>query len=302
MTNRLPELPESPLQPLRHPLLKKHAVTLQVKRDDLIHPLISGNKWRKLKYNLIEIQDSSKAGLLTFGGAFSNHIYACAAAGKLFGIKTHAIIRGPELDQNNPTLRFARACGMQLTLVDRQTYRKRYDIDYLAELREKHPHRHIVPEGGTNEHALVGCQELAASLPPCDYVFCATGSGGTLAGLAAGLPDGTLVTGIAVLKQADYLRQEIANLLSAYPDHAPWQLLTKFHGGGYGRFTPELWRFCQTMRAEHGLPLEPVYTGKMLYAVWQLIEQGYFPSGSRIIAVHTGGLQGLTGLRYRGLI
>jgi len=295
-------LPESPIQEIRHPLLEQKQVRLAIKRDDLLHPVISGNKWRKLKYNLINMQSKGCDSFVTFGGAFSNHLYASAMACKTFNLKGHAIVRGPTLDEQNPTIRMARACGMTLHVVDRKTYRLRHNGDYLHTLQSEFPNSFIIPEGGTNQAALSGVIELAQSLPPSNYVVCATGSGGTIAGLAKGSPTNTNVIGIAVLKQADYLNDEISQLLTNSHSGASWQLLTNHHYGGYGKFTDDVWTFCQLMRQTYQLPLEPIYTGKMLFAIWQLIRQDYFPRGSTIMAIHTGGLQGLDGLRYRGLI
>ncbi|MFY8273765.1 1-aminocyclopropane-1-carboxylate deaminase/D-cysteine desulfhydrase [Pseudoalteromonas sp. SSDWG2] len=289
----------SPLQKVADNLLQKHQVSLSIQRDDLLHPIIHGNKWRKLKYNLVLFNQSDKQEILTFGGPFSNHIYACAAASKIFKLPMRAIIRGPELDVSNPTLRFAKSCGMQLHPVSRIEYRQRNQSQYLEQLSKRYPNAYILPEGGTNAGALRGVAELANSLPEHDYLLCPTGSGGTLAGLAQGHTKKE-VLGVAVLKNAHYLINEIRALSG--PTATKWQLLTDYHDGGYGRFSPELWQFCQKMKRDHHLPLEPIYSGKMMYALWQLIEQGYFPSGSKIIAVHTGGLQGLQGLKYRGLI
>jgi len=293
---------DSPVQHIVSECLKKRNIRLSIKRDDLLHPLISGNKWRKLKYNLQYMQATNKTQLLTFGGAFSNHIHACAGAGKLFNIKTHAIIRGPNLDINNPTLQFAKQCSMDLHAITRIEYKQRQDPDYLTQLQARFPHAYIIPEGGSNTYALAGCAELAKSLPEHDYLVCPTGSGGTLAGLIEGSLETTQLLGVAVLKQAEYLNKEITALSKKAAQQSNWQLLTQFHDGGYGKFTRELWQFCQTMQQQYNLPLEPIYSGKMMYALWQLIEQDYFASGSHIMAIHTGGLQGLDGLKYRGLI
>ncbi|MBS3797254.1 pyridoxal-phosphate dependent enzyme [Pseudoalteromonas sp. BDTF-M6] len=292
-------IPESPLQQIQDALLTKHGVRLSIKRDDLLHPIIHGNKWRKLKYNLVAFAHSGKSELLTFGGAFSNHLYASAAAGKIFRLSTRAIVRGPQLDQRNPTLRFAKACGMQLHPVTRIEYRQRNSPEYLEQLQQRFTKAFILPEGGTNAAALKGVAELANSLPEHQFLVCATGSGGTLAGLLSGQTQ-TQVMGIAVLKNAEYLKTQIAKLQPS--PNCDWRLLCDHHDAGYGRFSPELWRFCQWFERTHKVPLEPIYSGKMLYALWQLIEQDYFPSGSHIIAIHTGGLQGKDGLRYRGLI
>lgn len=290
------------IQQINTTFLKERDIYLGIKRDDLLHPQISGNKWRKLKYNLARMQELNKTELLTFGGAFSNHLHACAAAGKEFNLVTHVIVRGPELDNNNPTIQFAQQCGMNLHVVNRLEYRQRNNPEYLKEIQARFPNAYIIPEGGTNEFAIQGCIELAQSLPQHDYLVCPTGSGGTLAGLIEGSELTTQVIGIAVLKQAEYLKSEICKLSNKAKTQTNWQLMTDFHGGGYGKFTPELWQFCQYMNNTHNLPLEPIYSGKMMHALWQLIEQDYFPTGSKIIAIHTGGLQGLNGLKYRGLI
>lgn len=293
---------ESPLQKIEHTVLNEKKVSLYVKRDDLLHPFISGNKWRKLKYNLQAMRALNKRELVTFGGAFSNHIHACAAAGKHFNLKTRAIIRGPELDLHNPTLQFAKQCGMQLYPVTRIEYRERQSSAYLEQLQQRFPNAYLLPEGGTNKAALEGCKELALALPQSDYIICPTGSGGTLAGLIEGADINTNVLGIAVLKKADYLLDEIKVLSTRAAQQTNWQLLCDHHNGGYGKFSAELWQFCQTMNHEYQLPLEPIYSGKMMYALWQLIQQDYFPVGSEITAIHTGGMQGLDGLRYRQLI
>ncbi|NOU53051.1 pyridoxal-phosphate dependent enzyme [Pseudoalteromonas sp. JBTF-M23] len=302
MSFRQFNFPESPLQVIKHPLLTQKNITLTVKRDDLLHPHIAGNKWRKLKYNLIAMQQQKKAAFLTFSGPFSNHLYAVSMACKLFNLQGHVIIRGPHLDELNPTIRMARACGLNLHAVDRATYRLRNQPDYLHELLTQFPQCHLIPEGGSNQHAMLGLEELAQSLPTSDYVMCATGSGGTLAGLINASPVTTKVIGIAVLKQAEYLVNDIMQLAPKATNTSNWQLMCDFHDGGYGKFSPALWQFCQQMRKECLLPLEPIYTGKLFYALWQLLEQDFFKPGSHITAIHTGGLQGLDGLRYRGLI
>ncbi|MCF2857508.1 pyridoxal-phosphate dependent enzyme [Pseudoalteromonas sp. SMS1] len=293
---------ESPVQRINHPLLRDKKVTLLVKRDDLLHPTVQGNKWRKLKYNLIELKRLNRSAILTFGGPFSNHLYATAMASKLFNIPAHIIVRGPHLDMQNPTLRFAKACGVNLHAVTRLEYRQRSDNAYLQDLATQFPNTYIVPEGGSNQFALQGCKELALSLPNADYVCCAVGSGGTLAGILSGLPTSTQALGMCVLKGAEYLSQEVCRLNPNAASQQNWQLMHQFHDGGYGKFSDAQWAFCQQMKQDHALPLEPIYTGKMMFGLWQLIEQSYFPEHSTIVAIHTGGLQGLDGLRYRNLI
>ncbi|CCQ10404.1 1-aminocyclopropane-1-carboxylate deaminase [Pseudoalteromonas luteoviolacea B = ATCC 29581] len=292
----------SPLQSIDSPLLTRHGIRLTIKRDDLNHPLVSGNKWRKLKFNLEYASKHNFQGVLTFGGAFSNHIYATAMACKLANLKCKLIIRGLPLDPNNPTLKLAKASGAELFPVDRKTYRLRHDSGYLEFLHKEHPEYWIVPEGGSNDLALLGLKELTMSLPHSDVIACAVGSGGTLAGITLAAPKTTQIFGVAVLKGASTLKHDVlANYpsLSAYDN---WLINDEYHDGGYGRFSDKLWQFCQQFQHHYNVPLEPIYTGKLLYGLWDKISQGYFPSGSHIIAIHTGGLQGLMGLKYRGLI
>ncbi|TMP45601.1 1-aminocyclopropane-1-carboxylate deaminase [Pseudoalteromonas citrea] len=294
--------PESPMQRIDSPSINKQKLTVCVKRDDLLHPTISGNKWRKLKYNLKDMHDNNKNAFVTFSGAFSNHLYASSMAAKLHNIEGHVILRGPHIDEQNPTIKMARACKMNLHVVNRITYRQRNNTDYQDKIREQLPNCYLIPEGGSNQAALKGVQELAQSLPDSDYILCPTGSGGTLAGLIDGSAETSQILGIAVLKNAEYLNQDILGLSAKATTQKNWQLLAQYHDGGYGKFTPELWLFCQKMRSAYNLPLEPIYSGKAFYALWQLIDQGYFPAHSKITFVHTGGLQGLDGLRYRKLI
>ena len=295
---------ESPLQVITHPLLNLAKVTLAIKRDDLLHPDISGNKWRKLKYNLKHAESHHIKHLVSFGGAFSNHIHALAAAGFHFKFKTTGLIRGEAHYASNPTLSAAQQWGMQLKFVDRKTYQLRHEQHYLQHLQSQYPDAYLIPEGGSNQLALRGVEEVISDLvhqtqQPIDHVFTATGSAGTLSGLISGVMKQSLQTkihGIAVLKNADYLKQTVAHFV---PQHRTknWQLHTQFHHGGYAKVTPELANFCAQFTAHTTIPIEPVYTGKMLYALWQLITQGYFPAGTHIVALHTGGLQGLAGLK-----
>lgn len=291
---------ETPVQEIVKPLLINHKIKLLVKRDDLCHPLISGNKWRKLKYNLGYAKEKNISELVSFSGPFSNHLYALSGASRLQGFNTKVLVRGPKLDPNNPCLKFALACGVNLIPVTRSEYRQRNETHYLEELKAANPNALIIPEGGSNSLAMKGLIELGESLPKVDQVWCATGSGGTLAGLIEALPEQTLIKGVAVLKQADYLTEIIKQLSSKANSQSNWELMTNYHGGGYGKFNQELWQFCQDFR--HQLPLEPIYTGKLLFAIFDQIAQGKIKPGSTIMMIHSGGLQGLTGLRYRGLI
>lgn len=294
----------SPLQVLTHPLLTAKSITLSVKRDDLLHPDISGNKWRKLKHNLLYAEANNKDHLLSFGGAFSNHIHALAAACNHFQFKATGIIRGENHYASNPTLSQAQQWGMQLQFVDRKTYRLKEQTEYLHTLQTQYPNAYIIPEGGSNNLAIPGVEEVVTELmqqstQPIDHLFTATGSAGTMSGLISGIlkhSHATQVHGIAVLKNAHYLEQSVVNFVPQ-AEQLNWYLHTNFHEGGYGKISPALATFCRQFVDQTQIPIEPIYTGKMFYALWQLIEQGYFSAGTHIVALHTGGLQGLTGLK-----
>jgi len=292
-----------PLQHIQDERLLEKQLTLWVKREDLLHPEISGNKWRKLYYNLQEAKRLGKQTLLTFGGAYSNHIAATAAAGREFGFQTIGIIRGEEHLPLNPTLRFAISCGMQLHYISREEYRQKSDPALLQALSDRFNQPYILPEGGTNLLAVKGCAEIVQDLSGkgYDYICCAAGTGGTLAGIIAGLQGEKQVLGFPALKGGEFLQEEIGQLVLAYSGktYSNWQLITDYHFGGYAKVKPELMDFMQWLEAQHQIPLEPVYTGKMLYGLYDLIRQDYFPKGSRIVAVHTGGLQGNAGFRER---
>lgn len=294
----------SPLQVLTHPLLTAKSITLSVKRDDLLHPDISGNKWRKLKHNLLYAEANNKDHLLSFGGAFSNHIHALAAACNHFKFKSTGIIRGENHYAANPTLSQVQQWGMQLQFVDRKTYRLKEQTEYLDTLQSQFPNAYIIPEGGSNNLAILGVEEVVTELmqqstQPIDHLFTATGSAGTLSGLMSGVlkhSHTTQVHGIAVLKNAHYLEQSVVDFV-AQAEQLNWHLHTNFHEGGYGKISPPLADFCRGFTQHTSIPIEPIYTGKMFYAIWRLIEQDYFSAGSHIVALHTGGLQGLAGLK-----
>lgn len=285
----------SPLQRLSSTLLQEKQIELYVKRDDLIHPLLSGNKWRKLKYNLLEAKKLQKNSLLTFGGAYSNHIHATAAAGKLFGFQTIGIIRGEPHEPLNRTLQFAVEQGMQLDYLDRQTYRLKTSEIVIQSLKEKYGDFYLLPEGGSNALALPGCAEIIDELNAqlqsgYDYVCTASGSGGTLAGLISGKPSCELL-GFAVLKGADFLIDDVKKLLGDNSQDN-WQILLNYHFGGYAKKDQQLLDFCHQFEKDFTIPIEPIYTGKMFYGIFDLLKKDFFPNGSRIVAIHTGGLQG----------
>jgi 1-aminocyclopropane-1-carboxylate deaminase len=295
-------LNSAPVQRLLDPLFEEKQVQVYLKREDLLHQTIAGNKWRKLKYNLQGARQQNKNTLLTFGGAYSNHIAAVAAAGKEFNFQTIGFIRGEEHLPLNPTLNFATACGMQLNYLDRGAYRLKNDPNFLDDLQNSYPDAYILPEGGTNVLAVQGCTEILNNIAIAyDYVCCAVGTGGTMAGIIAGLAGNKQIIGFPALKGGDFLYAEINQLVTAYSGHAysNWELQTNYHFGGYAKVKPELINFIRSFKQQHQVQLDPVYTGKMLFGIYDLIRQEYFKPGGVILAIHTGGLQGIEGLKER---
>ncbi|SNC77405.1 1-aminocyclopropane-1-carboxylate deaminase/D-cysteine desulfhydrase, PLP-dependent ACC family [Hymenobacter gelipurpurascens] len=294
------------LQPLAEPAADRAGVRLLLLRDDLTHPELPGNKWRKLKYNLAEAQRLGHHTLLTFGGAFSNHLAAVAAAGRLTGLRTIGVVRGEELGllPFNPTLGQARADGMELHFLDRATYRRKHEPAVLGQLLQTLGPAYVLPEGGSNTLALPGCAELVTELKALtefDYLCVACGTGGTLAGFLTGLAGHHEAAGFAALKGADFLRHDINQLTQQATGHTytNWTLQTGYHGGGYAKLSAELMQFIREFRERHGVLLDPIYTSKMLVGVLDLLAQGYFRRGSTVVAVHTGGLQAWGGFQER---
>lgn len=292
----------TPLQVIYDATLMPYGVELLIKRDDLIDTHISGNKWRKLKYNLAAAKKQGHRKLLTFGGAYSNHIYATAAAGLRWGFATVGVIRGEAHWPLNATLRFAKHCGMTLYYLNRTRYRQKENPALLTELQDQFGDFYLLPEGGTNLLALQGCGEIVAELlqqtnGAFDVVTTACGTGGTLAGLANHLPTGKTALGFPVLKHGDFLADGIRALLGATDRHN-WQLYSQYHCGGYAKCSPALQNFMDTFTARHGVPLEPIYTAKMFFGLYDLVVQRVFPPGTRIVALHTGGLQGSNSNRF----
>jgi 1-aminocyclopropane-1-carboxylate deaminase len=293
-------LQPSPLQQIILPLTKEADVQLYLKRDDQIHPLYGGNKIRKLKYNVQQCLRQGKTGLLTCGGAYSNHIIATAAYGKEFGLKTKAIIRGDELLIENPTLKDAADLGMEFVFVSRETYRKIREISDLAyELSQSaSTDFYFIPEGGTNQYALQGVAELINEIEiPFDYIATPCGTGGTFAGLMQGIknvPAKLLV--FSALKNGAYIIDEVAELLKQDFDAGKLELFTSdYIFGGYGKMKPELTEFVKSFEAQTGILLDPIYNGKMMFGLLDKISSGYFKKGSVIVALHTGGVQAWRG-------
>lgn len=272
--------------------------SLFIRREDLIHPFISGNKFRKLKYNLVQAKAENHETLLTFGGAFSNHIAATAFAGKEYGFKTIGIIRGDELESKiliNPTLKFAQDCGMQFEFVTRENYRHKTEKEFIENLKHKFGKFYYIPEGGTNEFAVQGCAEvLTKEDSEYDFVCCAVGTGGTISGLINSCLSHQKVLGFPVLK-GDFLNDEIRKFVQ----NDNWELIPDYHFGGYGKVNPELIAFINEFYEKNQIPLDPIYTGKMVFGVMDLINANYFPDDSKILLIHTGGIQGIAGMNLK---
>jgi 1-aminocyclopropane-1-carboxylate deaminase len=292
----------TPLEKVNDPLLRERKISLFIKREDLNHPHMSGNKWHKLKYNLQKAINQGSDTILTFGGAYSNHIYAVAAAGKIFNLNTIGIIRGEEHLPLNPTLAFAKDNGMRIYYLDRSSYRKKESSEIIKQLQKKFGDFYLLPEGGTNEFAVKGCSEIISKIDiDFDYICCPCGTGGTLAGLISGLNGNKFALGFAVLKGASFLKDNVNSLLKNFTDSSflNWDVNLDYHFGGYARTNSILLDFVNRFTSITKIPIEPIYTGKMLFGIYDLADKGFFTEGSRIIAVHTGGLQGLKGLSDR---
>jgi 1-aminocyclopropane-1-carboxylate deaminase len=268
---------------------------LVIKREDQLHPDISGNKLRKLKYNILEAKRLNKTTLLTFGGAYSNHIAAVAALGKEYGFKTIGIIRGEELVNkvsNNATLSFAKSCGMFFYFISRAEYRKKDELFFLENLKSIYGDFYLLPEGGTNEFAVKGCAEILTNKDTSfDYVCSSVGTGGTLAGLIKASNSLQTVIGFSALKgtfQTSYINK--------FTRKKNYRILDDYCFGGYAKINIELIEFINDFKNKTTVSLDPIYTGKMIFGIFDLINKGYFKENSTILAVHTGGLQGINGM------
>lgn len=286
---------QSPVQSI----IKNELIELSILREDLLHPEISGNKYRKLKYNLLDFQQKNYTSVLTFGGAYSNHIAAVAAAGKEFNFETIGIIRGQEIKQKldqNPTLNFAQNCGMKLYFITREQYRDKTDLNFINSLKEKFGNFYLVPEGGTNDLAIKGCEEILGNhTQEFDIICTAVGTGGTISGLINASKSHQTILGFPALKNSSFLIEEIQN----YTHQTNWKLIQNYHFGGYGKISHELICFLNDFKKKYNVPLDPIYTGKMMYGVFQLIKQNHFPSQTKILTIHTGGLQGIEGINKK---
>ncbi len=291
-------MPPKPIfQTLNHGF--QTSAQLSILREDLLHPTISGNKYRKLKYNLVEAKKLGYSKILTFGGAYSNHIAAVAVAGKERGLETVGIIRGEELasqESHNPTLNYARKCGMELHFVSRETYRDKDSAEMLNELKIKHGDFYLLPEGGTNDLAVKGCEEILGDHTKDFNTICVSvGTGGTLAGIInAALPHQKVI-GFSALKGC-FQKESITPFLHS---KTTFEMTDDYCFGGYAKIDLELIRFINSFYETTQIPLDPIYTGKMMFGIFDLLRKGIWNENNRILAVHTGGLQGITGMNLR---
>ena len=270
-------------------------IELFIKREDLLHKYISGNKFRKLKYNFEYVKNNRFKEVITFGGAYSNHISATAYAGKLQNIQTFGIIRGEELENQttlNYTLNFAKDCGMKLIFVSREDYKKKDASNKVRQLINTLQRPYIIPEGGTNNLAIKGCEEILGNdTIPFDYICTSVGTGGTISGLINASESHQEILGFSALK-GDFLSEDISKFVSK----TNWKLNTDYHFGGYGKISEELIHFMNDFKKTYDIPLDPIYTGKMMFGIIDLIKKGYFKENAKILAIHTGGLQGIEGM------
>ncbi len=284
----------SPVHQINDKLFDERGLKVFIKRDDLIHPIISGNKWRKLKYLLKAARSANKTHLVTFGGAYSNHLLATAAAAAKFGFTSTGIVRGEPVE--NDTLFLCRLHGMNLIFTDRESYRDKHTLfnKYFSD----EANAFFIDEGGASIEGAKGCAELIDELTETyDHLFCACGTGTTAAGIINGLNAHQLTTrfhAIPVFKNGDFMENEIDKLLTISTNY---QLYTDYHFGGYAKVNDELIQFIKTFVAKTGILIEPIYTGKMLYAIYDLAAKNYFKPGSKILAIHSGGIWGLMGMK-----
>ena len=280
--------------------IKNFEVGLYIKREDELHPVISGNKYRKLKFNLKKAKQDGHHTLLSFGGAYSNHIAAVSFAGKEHGFKTIGVIRGEELKKSlskslnaNPTLSDAFNNGMKFDFVSRTNYRLKHMIHFINDLKKKHGDFYLIPEGGTNTLAVKGCEEILKENDKKFEVICvAVGTGGTISGIINSVKQNQRVLGFPALK-GDFLNEEIKKHTKRGKN---WSLIPDYHFGGYAKINEDLVNFINNFKFETSIPLDPIYTGKMMFGLVDMIKRGQFVKGTKILAIHTGGLQGIRGM------
>ena len=282
-------------QEISLPILKEKNIRLFVKRLDKVHAFVSGNKWFKLRYSLIEAKKLGYKTLLTFGGAYSNHIVATAFAAKENGFQSVGIIRGEQHLPLNHTLYFARENGMELHYVNRSDYRLKSTAKFFDKLKYQFGDFYFLPEGGTNELAIKGAEEILGANDTQDYVCCSIGTGGTIAGIINASNDKQTIIGFPAIKGFSKLEKDI----KSYVDKENYKFINAYTGRGYAKVTKELVKFINDFYLLHNIPLDAIYTGKMMMGVLDLVSKDYFPKGSAILALHTGSLQGNKGISER---
>jgi 1-aminocyclopropane-1-carboxylate deaminase len=308
----LTTIKETPLQPLNWKIAKEHGVEVWIKRADLVHPACPGNKWYKLIYNLIE-HDVTPNHLISFGGAYSNHIHALAQVGDMLGITTTAFIRGDYSKNLTPTLIDCRDLGMELIFLTRKEWARRESMEFERELKNRYENSFLIPEGGANSAGVKGCVLIGQSIKrqwsqqitstkkpefsPAIQVYLACGTGTTLAGVVGGLDSRFDVHGISVLKGEDSLTSKVSKFIgkAGIVPNLTWKIHQQYHCGGYARINDDLVEFIKTFEKEHQILLDPIYTAKVLFAIKSRIERGIIREGEKVIAIHTGGIQGRRG-------
>lgn len=279
-----------------------HSIKLTVKREDLLHTDISGNKYRKLRYNLEQALQGGYDTLLTFGGAYSNHIIATAVATHEFGFKSIGIIRADELENqfqwvnSNPTLSRAERYGMHLHFVSRESYRQKENADFMTELKRKFGNVYIIPQGGTNEFAVKGCEEILQTDDAVfDLIGCAIGTGGTISGIINTASSHQKILGFPAVRDTS-----LPDSIDYYTDNRQnYTLISDYDFGGFAKINETLVRFMNDFKKQTGIPLDPIYTGKMFYGVIDSIKKGIIDHHSEILLIHTGGLQGIAGMNQK---
>ena len=286
-----------PLQKIEADFIAAKGITLYVYRLDMNHVHISGNKIFKLHYNMLDAVKQGKRTILTYGGAFSNHIAATAATGKEQNFRTIGIIRGEEYEELNPTLKFAKSCGMELHYVPRTLYKNRLELQMYVKEKFGTREYYEIPEGGANLSGVLGCKEITNNIPvDFDVICCACGTGTTLSGIILSLKEHQQAIGFQILKAEGFIEKEVGHWLKkSGSNQQNWSINEDHHFGGYAKINNELSDFIRAFEKENTIPLDYIYTGKMMFGIYEMIQKGEITKGQTVIALHTGGLQGNSG-------
>ena len=303
----LKKIPFSPISRIESAILKEKSISLSILREDLNDIDIQGNKFRKLYYNLLNSKKKGNTTLVTFGGAYSNHILAVAQAGSKFGFKTIGIIRGEETFPLNTTLSVCKELGMEFHYVNRELYKLKNSQDFKDYLRNEYGAFYLIPEGGTNYYAVNGCMEIIENYNQYDFICCPMGTGGTIAGITIANNNSTNILGFPALKGGEFLKADTFNHMQSVVNNEEdteeliksLTLVCDFHFGGYAKINEDLINFVRKFNQDHQIKWDLIYNGKMAYGVFELIKNNYFPEGSKILLVHTGGNQGIKGIEER---